>query len=85
MLLAFADHLLIVATSKKQLKEKQPIIKELVKQLGKVGLELNYDKCQLLLRFPNNRGQLPNDIILISGPFKVCDSIKYLGVCLTAT
>lgn len=82
LLLAFADDLLIIATSKEQL---QKILEELVKQLEQVGLELNYDKCQLLLRFPNNRGQLPKEIILMGRPFKVCDSIKYLGVCLTAT
>lgn len=82
LLLAFADDLLIIADSKEQLEK---IVKELVKQLEEVGLELNYDKCQLLLRFPNYKGQMPNEIMLNGRPYKVCDSIKYLGVCLTAT
>lgn len=47
LLLAFADDLLIIADSKEQLEK---IVKELVKQLEEVGLELNYDKVSELQR-----------------------------------
>lgn len=82
LLLAFADDIIIIAKSKEELEK---LLKELVEQLSIVGLELNYDKCQLLLRFPNNKTPKPQDIKLNGRQYKVCDKIRYLGVCLTDT
>lgn len=82
LILAFADDLLIIA---RNLKELESILETITVQLQKVGLAINYDKSQVMLRYPNCKANQPKEITLNGKVFKVSDRIKYLGVCLTST
>lgn len=82
LILAFADDLLVIARNMKELEE---ILEILTQELTKVGLSINYDKSQIMLRYPNNKAKQPEEVTLNGRKLKVSDRIKYLGVCLTAT
>lgn len=81
LVLAFADDLLLIAKSKADLER---ILEVLEEQLEKVGLKINWDKSQVLKRYPNDKVR-PQEIVLNRMVYKVEVSIKYLGVCLTST
>lgn len=82
IILAFADDIIIIARSKEELER---ILKILYEQLGTVGLEINFEKCQIIIRKPNDKAQSPKEITLNGINYKVFDQIKYLGVTLTST
>lgn len=82
IILAFADDILIIASN---LKELEDILKVLEIELDKVGLQINHDKSQILIRYPNNKELQPKEIMLNGKMYKTCEYIKYLGVSMTAT
>ncbi|XP_058827778.1 uncharacterized protein LOC131687699 [Topomyia yanbarensis] len=81
-ILAFADDLLILAEKKEDLER---IIKAIEECLSEVGLDINNNKSQILMRVPNPAGATPDTMMLNGKPYEVSDAIKYLGIHLTRT
>lgn len=82
VILAFADDLLIIGTT---VDEVEKIIKELKAELGKVGLEINVDKSQIMIREPMSDRNIPKSITIDGEEYKVVNNMRYLGTFLTET
>ena len=80
VILAFADDLLLMV---KTVKEIEEILKVLKFELERVGLELNVDKSKVLIREPRFDRKIPENIILNGEKFDVTNTLKYLGTYFT--
>lgn len=80
IILAFADDILVI-TDKKETLER--IMAALEKHLREVGLEINHDKSQILVRDPYEKKNM--EISLNGKIYKISDCVKYLGISLTRT
>lgn len=78
IVLAYADDLLIIAETPEQLALIAVSIKG---YLATVGLKLNEEKCQLLVRDPN--GPTLDQVTILGRSYDVKQSLKYLGCHLT--
>lgn len=82
MILIFADDILIITKDEEGLKR---ILIALEESLREVGLEINNDKSQILIRAPNATKRPPNTINLNGRNYDVKTSMRYLGAWLTDT
>lgn len=83
MILAYADDILIVSDSIPVLEK---VMGELIPELKQLGLEVNLQKCELLVRDPVNFDDDDLDHVLINGMrIKKVIALKYLGIYLTST
>lgn len=82
IILVFADDILIIAKDQNELER---IIIALEDCLKEVGLEINNEKSQILIRVPNAATKLPDYIELNSRKYDVKTTLRYLGTWLTDT
>lgn len=82
VVLAFADDLLIIGTSVEQIES---IIKHLKSELRKVGLEINVDKSQIMIREPLSDRSIPKTVNIDDEKYVVVQNMRYLGTYLTET
>lgn len=80
IILAFADDLLVITNS---VRDLDLIIKHLKMAFARVGLEINKDKSNILIRDPSKDSITPNSLLLDNEPFPVVDKLRYLGSYLT--
>lgn len=78
ILLAFADDLMLVS---KTLPGLEILLEKLVEYLDCVGLNLNENKCKVLIRQPT--GDAVPEVTILGRTYKTTETIKYLGVYLT--
>jgi hypothetical protein len=77
--LRFADDLILLATTKKQLGA---MIQDLVAAVREVGLEMHLGKTKVL----TNQAVVPGEVVQIKGHgIKIVESVEYLGRLLTFT
>lgn len=79
MILAFADDLLIIA---RRVEDVELVLLKLKEYLHYVGLNLNVDKCKVLIRNPNEAAVA--DINILGRSYKTLEPLRYLGVYMTA-
>lgn len=78
IMLAYADDIIIIVERPEHL---EIIMTSLKKHLAAVGLQLNEDKCQLLVRDPN--GPTQDHMTILGRKYDVKKTMKYLGCYLT--
>lgn len=79
MLLAFADDLIIISRTT---QDVELVLRNLVEFLSYVDLDLNEDKCKVLIRQPI--GDAIPEIAILGRTYKTTEPLRYLGVFLTA-
>lgn len=79
MILVFADDLIIIVDTKHDL---ELILSRLKEYLSYVGLNLNEEKCKVLIREP--KGEPVAELQVCGRVYKTLDPLRYLGVYRTA-
>lgn len=83
LLLAFADDILLLSNN---LDDLNNIMKSLKENLKLAGLNINFNKSEIMIRDPfENDANLPTILKIDTDEYKVVSSLKYLGVTLTNT
>lgn len=80
--IAFADDILLIS---KSIKDLDRIVKLLKEELSKVGLELNPKKSKILIREPLRSRAVPDQVIVDGDSLEVVNTMRYLGTFLTGT
>ncbi|XP_038119600.1 uncharacterized protein LOC119769883 [Culex quinquefasciatus] len=78
LILAFADDLIIVADS---VSDVETILSSLKENLSYVGLNLNQEKCKVLIREP--KGEAVTEISILGKTYKTTEPLRYLGIYIT--
>lgn len=78
IVLAYADDIIIIAEKPEHL---ELIVKSIKEYLATVGLNINEDKCQLLVRDPT--GPTQDHVTILGKSYEVRKTLKYLGIYLT--
>lgn len=79
LILAFADDIIILAET---VEDVELIVSKLKEYLGYIGLNLNENKCKVLVREPNT--EAVEEIEVLGRKYKATEPLRYLGVYLTA-
>lgn len=79
MILAFADDLIIISRTQ---HDVELLLTRLVEFLSYVDLNLNEEKCKVLVRQPI--GEAVPEITILGRTYKTTESLRYLGAYLTA-
>lgn len=79
LILVFADDIIIIAETVAQL---ELIVTKLKEYLGYVGLNLNEEKCKVLVREPN--APAIEELEILGRLYKTTEPLRYLGIYLTA-
>lgn len=79
LILVFADDIIIVAET---VEEVELIVTKLREYLGYIGLNLNENKCKVLVREPN--AEAVDELNVLGRTYKTTEPLRYLGVYLTA-
>ncbi|XP_052132458.1 uncharacterized protein LOC127752028 [Frankliniella occidentalis] len=81
LLLAYADDLLLASTDRQDLED---FLAAFVEAAACVGLDLNFHKCNYLLRVPGAPDPLPRPVILAGREVQQVDRLLYLGALITS-
>lgn len=82
VIIVFADDILIIA---KSLKEIEDIVKILKTELEKIGLEVNNNKSQIMIREPISDRNIPKQVNIDGEDYEVVNNMRYLGTYLSDT
>lgn len=80
VVLAFADDLILIAEKRNEIST---ILEELILQLAEVGLNLNFNKCEVLVKNPLKKDLTRTEEIFGKFTIKRVSQIKYLGTYIT--
>lgn len=79
LILVFADDIIVIAETVEDLER---IVSKLKEYLEFVGLNLNEDKCKVLVREPN--AEAVDELVVLGRSYKTTEPLRYLGIYLTA-
>lgn len=79
LILVFAEDFIIIAETVEQL---EIIVSKLKEYLEFVGLNLNEDKCKVLVREPN--AEAVEELVVLGRRYRTTDPLRYLGITVTA-
>lgn len=79
IILVYADDIIVIV---EHLEDLEKILASLKKHLSFVGLHINDQKCQVLVRNPLE--EAPDEIEILGKKYKVQRSLKYLGIHITS-
>lgn len=77
LILAYADDIILVSGSLNMLET-------VFKELRSARLEINDNKCNILIREPGNEAPIPPNIVLNGVNIQVVTIMKYLGIYITS-